>query len=409
MSHTSNWHNAIAHVDADCFYAACERMRHPELRHTPVCVLSSQDACVVAKTYDAKESGIKTGMPIWEAKKLLPNAAYLSADFRYYGQMSERMFTIFHRFSPDVEPYSIDEGFIDLNGVRSLWGKSFRALADQLRCAVASEIGITVSVGISTTKTLAKIASDCNKPDGSTVIPGRRSAQFLKKVPINDVPGLGRSRCALLHKFNIASAWDFTQLSRQRILRILGHSGAALWDELHGTVIYPMELDPAPPKSIARTASLGCVSNDRSMITAHLGYHTMKLVSALVAKRLTAASLTVFLRLRSFEPVARRVRITASNEWQELNNIVRGQLDILYDPHQEYRACGVVASRLAPDVGQMNLFTDNRHHQRQLSLIDTLSTINNRYGAGTLWPAAARKPKKTQSILRFKYPLLVAK
>lgn len=83
----SNWPNAIAHVDADCFYASCEQLRRPDLKGQPICVLSSQDACVVAKTYDAKAAGITTGMPVWEARKLLPRANYLSADFRYYGHL----------------------------------------------------------------------------------------------------------------------------------------------------------------------------------------------------------------------------------------------------------------------------------------------------------------------------------
>jgi len=116
----SNWPNAIAHVDADCFYASCEQLRRPDLKGKPICVLSSQDACVVAKTYDAKTAGITTGMPVWEAKRKLPDAIFLPADFRYYGQISDKLFAIIRRYSPVVEEYSIDEGFMDMNGLRSL-------------------------------------------------------------------------------------------------------------------------------------------------------------------------------------------------------------------------------------------------------------------------------------------------
>ena len=115
----SNWPNAIAHVDADCFYASCEQLRRPDLKGKPLCVLSSQDACVVAKTYDAKAAGITTGMTVWDARKLLPDAIFLPADFRYYGQISDKLFSILRRFSPTIEEYSIDEAFMDMMGLRN--------------------------------------------------------------------------------------------------------------------------------------------------------------------------------------------------------------------------------------------------------------------------------------------------
>ena len=149
----SDWPNAVAHVDADCFFAACELARSPKLRGRPVCVMSSQDACIVAKTYDAKAVGIHTGMPVWEAKKLLPRAVYLPADFTYYGQVADKLIAILSRFTPEVEVYSIDEAFLGLNGIRSLWRMGFVEIADTIRATIKSEAGITVSIGISVTKT----------------------------------------------------------------------------------------------------------------------------------------------------------------------------------------------------------------------------------------------------------------
>jgi len=180
----SDWPNAVAHVDADCFFAACELARSPKLRGRPVCVISSQDACIVAKTYDAKAVGIYTGMPVWEAKKLLPHAVYIPADFTYYGQISDKLFAILARFTPEIEVYSIDEAFIGLNAIRSLWRKSFSEIANSIRTTVKSEVGITVSIGIALTKTLAKIASDIHKPDGSMVVAGHDIHAILVGVKI---------------------------------------------------------------------------------------------------------------------------------------------------------------------------------------------------------------------------------
>jgi len=123
-------------------------------------------------------------MPVWEAKKLLPHAVYIPADFTYYGQISDKLFAILARFTPEIEVYSIDEAFIGLNAIRSLWRKSFSEIANSIRTTVKSEVGITVSIGIALTKTLAKIASDIHKPDGSMVVAGHDIHAILVGVKI---------------------------------------------------------------------------------------------------------------------------------------------------------------------------------------------------------------------------------
>jgi len=300
MRPASNWHNAVAHVDADAFYASCEAIRHPELKGRPICVLSNQNAFVVAKSYDAKAKGITTGMSVYDARKLVPEAAYLPPDFRYYGQISNKMFSILKRYSPDIEVYSIDEGFLDMNGIRMLWHQGYRQIADDIRESVKREIGITVSVGISNTKTLAKMASESNKPDGSTIVPGKRIDRFLADIPVEDVPGIGRSRMALLHKFRIRTAGEFAGTDECLIRKLLGRHGLTLWHELSGQPVLPVETEPPLPKSISRTASLGEITTDRRIIAAHLSRHTMRLISELVGKHLLAHRTSVFLTLKSF-------------------------------------------------------------------------------------------------------------
>jgi len=213
----------VAHVDCDAFYASCEAARHPEMKGRPVCVLSSQNAIVVAKSYNAKALGITTGMPVWEARKLAPQAAFPAADFRYYGQMSDKVFAILRGYSPDLEIYSIDEGFMDMNGIRSLWRKSFEQLADDIRKRIWQQTGITVSVGIANTRTLAKMASESCKPNGSRIVPGKRINDFLDAIAVTDIPGVGRNRGVLLHKFNIHTALQFARLDDALMERLLAH------------------------------------------------------------------------------------------------------------------------------------------------------------------------------------------
>ena len=406
MGHTSNWYNAIAHVDADCFFASCELMRRPDLRGKPLCVLSSQDACVVAKTYDAKAIGIKTGMPVWEARRLLPQATYLSADFRFYGLISAKIFAILREYSPEIEVYSIDEAFMDMNGIRTLWRKSFQQLADDMRQCIYRDIGITVSVGISTTRILAKIASEKNKPNGSTIVPGRSVRHFLASIPVGDVPGIGRNRAALLHKFSIHTALDYCLTDKAHIHRMLGKTGTDLWDELNGKPVFKLELEAPGPKSIARTASLGCVTTERTLIASHLSYHSTRIVTELVRKELTTSMLTVFLRLKSFETVACKVRMQSCNDFKKLNKAVKSSFEELFVQGHEYRACGVIASNLNVDEGQGDLFVKQEDKGRQLKLIQTMDAINNKYGSQTLRPAqSVQKPRRGT---RFNYPVITA-
>lgn len=402
---SSNWPNTVAHCDADCFYASCELARNPSLRGKPVCILSSQDACIVAKTYDAKAMGITTGMAVWEAKKKLPDAHYLSADFAYYGQISNKMFEILRRFSPRIEVYSIDEGFIDLNGVRGMWHKSQRELADLMRAEIQQEIGITVSVGISLTKTLAKIASEMNKPNGSTIIPGRRIARYLTEFPVSDIPGIGKNRNALLSKYDIKTASDLVHAPQPLVQTMLGITGLQLQQELSGKTIWPLETKAPLPKSMSRTASMGKVISDRSIIESHLYTHGFRLVGELVAKGLAMKKLRIFLRLKSFDvTTVRFVFPIHVQSLQRVNEVIAKALNQIFDPMQEYRACGLIADDLIRATSrQQDLFGVLKQDQRQGALFQTVQEINGRYGNRTV---KAGKVLDKLVVRRFKYPVI---
>ena len=407
----SNWPNAIAHVDADCFYASCEQLRRPDLKGLPICVLSSQDACVVAKTYDAKAAGITTGMPVWEARKLLPQANYLSADFRYYGQISDKLFAILRRYSPVVEEYSIDEGFMDMNGLRSLYRKPYQAIADEIRTTIRHEVGITASVGISVTRTLAKMASEYNKPNGTTIVAGRRIHDFLEHVSVRDIPGIGGNRQALLNKFGIRTAADFVDTPEREIRRLLGKAGTDLWHELNGTPIYKVETEAKLPKSVTRTASLGEVTQDKQTIRAHLLKHAMRLSKELITRRLTSRQLTVFLTLKSFDKQASTSDLPyPSADYFLLASEAGRVLDGLYDPDCHYRACGLIANDIAiRQSGSFDLFqmAEQQREEKHLKLLEALHAINRKHGDNVLSICGARQKRKAGGAMgRFSYPVL---
>ncbi|MBI5659625.1 MAG: DNA polymerase IV [Nitrosomonadales bacterium] len=405
-----DWPNAIAHVDADCFYASCELLRRPDLKNIPVCVMSSQDACIVAKTYDAREAGITTGMTVWDARKLMPGATFLPADFRYYGQISDKLFSVLRRFSPAVEEYSIDEGFMDMNGLRALHRKPYRQIADNIREAVHQQVGVTVSVGVSATRTLAKMASEYNKPNGTTIVAGRRILEFLQRVSVRDIPGIGANREALLDKFGIRSGADFAAAGEHLIGRLLGRAGTDLWHELNGTPVYRVEPEAGLPKSVARTASMGQVTGDKATIHAHLIHHAMRLSGALMEKRITAKHLTVFLALKSFAKQA----ITSELPYPTADYFLLAKqagkaLDDMFDPGQRYRACGLIATGIAiRQAGNFDLFqqAEQRQEEKHLKLLETLHNVNQKFGSNTMTVCASLKLAGKGNHARFNYPML---
>lgn len=405
----TNWPNAIAHVDADCFYASCELLRRPDLKDQPVCVMSSQDACIVAKTYDAKAAGIKTGMTVWEAKKCLPNAVFLSADFRYYGQISDKLFAILRRYSPTVEEYSIDEAFMDLHGLRMLHRKSYEQIADEIRAVIQQEIGITVSVGIAVTRTLAKMASEYRKPNGTTIVTGKRISEFLRHREVRDIPGIGGNREALLHKFGLFSADDFANAGEREIKRLMGKAGTDLWHELRGTAVLPIISEPALPKSVARTASMGLLTQDRALIHSHLLRHAMRLSKELIEKRLTTRKLIIMLTLKSFERQLTSALLShPTADYFLLADAAGRALEEMFDLTQSYRACGLIATDIAPRRGDdFDLFqqTEKQREEKHLRLLQTMHGVNHKYGGNVLSIAAALKPTSAPAV-RFNYPLL---
>ncbi|MEN6622545.1 MAG: DNA polymerase IV, partial [Smithella sp.] len=173
-----SWPRAIAHIDGDAFFTSCEEAIHPELRGKPL-ITGGERGIVACASYSAKKIGVKRGVPLHEAKIMCPDLIILPSDYETYSLFSRRMFNIMRRFTPDVEEYSIDEAFTDITGMRRALHSSYEEIALRMKKEIERELGITVSVGLSITKVLAKIASKHQKPAGMTIIKGRDIAQYL--------------------------------------------------------------------------------------------------------------------------------------------------------------------------------------------------------------------------------------
>jgi DNA polymerase-4/DNA polymerase V len=176
-----SWPRAVLHLDADAFFASCEQAIHPELKGKPV-ITGKERGIVAAASYEAKARGVTRGVRLSDVKKICPDAVILPSDYETYSLFSLRMFAIIRRFTPDVEEYSIDEAFADLTGLRRNFHGPYSMIARKMQETVEKELGITVSIGVSLSKVLAKVGSKHKKPRGITMMPGREIHHYLGKL-----------------------------------------------------------------------------------------------------------------------------------------------------------------------------------------------------------------------------------
>lgn len=268
----------IGHADADCFYVSAERVRAPALASLPVGVLGNQGAAVIAKSYELKRAGVKTGEAIWDAVKKCPNAIFIKRDFRWYEVLSRQLLTTLRVVSPEVEYYSIDEMFFNAESFEQPILETARRLQQQ----ILDQIGVPVSMGISTTKTLAKLLSDTTKPFGCGVlIDEQETIEFLKKIPIGEVSGIGHQSEGKLVANGIRTCWDFAQADRRFIRKLLTVTGERIWWEMNGTVANPIQTQRPAHKCLGRGGSLGETTTDRDRLTAWIVRNTERLIEEL--------------------------------------------------------------------------------------------------------------------------------
>ena len=245
--------NSIALIDCNNFYASCERIFDPKLIGKPIVVLSNNDGCIITRSAEAKQLGIKMGEPYFKAKKIIDknNIKVFSSNYSLYGDISQRVMETLSRFASDIEIYSIDEAFLGLNGFENYeLNKYCRHISDTIK----QWVGIPVSVGVSSTKTLSKIANNLAKKnknyEGVCILKTWFDInKALKLTLIEDVWGIGRKISIFLKKYNVSTAYDFTQLDKGWIRKNMGVVGEKIFLELCGVSCIELDLIPTDKKS----------------------------------------------------------------------------------------------------------------------------------------------------------------
>jgi len=381
-----SWPQAILHVDADAFFASCEQALHPELKGKPV-ITGKERGIVAAMSYEAKNRGVKRAMRLFEVKKVCPDAVILPSDYESYSLFSMRMFEILRRFSPDVEEYSIDEAFVDLTGLRRMYHGSYGTIAEKIQQTIQTELDLSVSVGVSLSKVLAKIGSKNNKPHGLTLIPGREIHTYLGKLPVESVWGIGANTAAYLGKFGIRTALDFARKDEAFIKKHLSKPYQGVWNELNGRSVFPVTVESKTTyQSICKSKTFTPPSGDETFVFAQL---SKNLENACIKARrydLAANSLILFLRTKEFRDLGIEMKLTRPTAYPvELFGILREGFTQVFKRGIYYRSTGVVlAGLIAEKKVQYTLFDDVTKIQRMGKIYTAVDEISKKYGKHTI-------------------------
>ncbi|HRR33072.1 MAG TPA: DNA polymerase IV [Kiritimatiellia bacterium] len=379
----------VLHVDADGFFAGVEQALNPALRGKPV-VTGSERGIIASASYEAKAAGIKRGLQLHEAKKLCPDLVILPSDYEAYSLYSQRMFEILGRFTPNVEEYSIDEAFADLSGCGGVLGCPLETVAERLRNAVSTELGLTVSVGISLSKTLAKLCSKFRKPNGQTILRREHVPIMLKRTPIGKVWGIGPASAAKLKVRGIATAYDFTRMDGAAVLRLLHKPGYETWLELQGRRVYPLDLTHKQLyDSMMKGHTFSPPSSDRRLVFAEALRNMTATMAKLRRHAHLAREIGLLLRFKDYTGQAACAPLpNPTNHNCEAAPILRTLFDALYMPNRLYRSTLVWFDRLVSEHHrQLDLFEDTPARRAYKKLDAAMDTINNRYGSLTVMPA----------------------
>lgn len=387
---------AILHVDGDAFFTSVEQSLHPALRGRPV-VTGKERGIIACASYEAKALGVKRGVSLWDARRLCPGLVVLPSDYESYSLFSQRMFEIMRRFAPTVEEYSIDEGFADIGGMDRYFRRPYIEIARTLQQTIHRELDLTVSVGLSLTKSLAKIASDFRKPRGLTPVEAGNLQPFLSHIPLADVWGLGPSRVRQLHKYGLQTAWDYTRRPLPWIEKLLHKPGAEIWYELRGRRVLPLATEPhVPTGSISKGKTFAVPSTDTDYVYAKLVRNLESACIKLRRHRLRAREISVALRLKDYREDGLSARLDAPAQTPpEFLPAVRALFDRLYTGGGCYRSTTVVLTGLESDLSRQYELFENpariEHFRRIGSVIDQ---VNRRYGKHTLTMATGLALKR---------------
>lgn len=421
----------IVHVDMDAFFAAIEERDNPKLRGRPVIVGADPKGgrgrgVVSTCSYEARRFGIHSAMPISKAYRRCPQAVYLPVDIEKYESVSSEIYRILYDFTPDIEPISIDEAFLDISGSYHLFGASTslpstpsfdpsakaqdrtlslsnhsadgeyrRTIGAPLdtcrliKSKIKESTRLTASVGLAPTKMAAKIASDLKKPDGLVEVTRDGLLDFLRPLEIRRIWGLGEKSAAVLNDMGIGTIGDLAKRDKEELITIFGKSGAHFWDLANGIDERRVEAE-SESKSVSNEITFERDTGDDDMLDSALMSLSEKVSSRLRRENLKARTITLKIRLKGFSTYTRSVTISESTNFFD---VIYKEIKSLYNDFDKdgkmVRLVGVRASNLI-SRGQMDSLFDNKIDGKKEDIHKALDSIKKKFGDGSIYRAGSK-------------------
>ena len=391
----------ILHCDCNNFYASVELLERPDLRDQPVAVAGDPEGrhgIILAKNQIAKSYGVKTAETIWQARKKCPGLVLLPPHHDKYSAMSRRVNAIYLDVTDQVEPFSVDESWLDVTGSRTLFGDG-RTIADMLRRRVREELGITISVGVSDNKLWAKMGSDYKKPDATTVITRENVGGILYPLPISDLLFVGRSAAETLQRHGIRTIGALADCAPELLTQYLGKQGESLWRMARG-------LDDSPVRRWGETEQVKSIGNSTTFShdlmgrdACHAGLLPLceSVGARLRQQGFKCHTVTVQIKDPQLKVISRQKTLPSpTNLTRQLYREACALLDANWPETAPVRLLSVTAGALCSEddaaPAQLSFFGEvTADDPRQLRLEKAIDRVRERYGHGIVKTAPNEK------------------
>jgi len=388
---------SIALIDCNSFYASCERIFNPKLLGKPIVVLSNNDGCIITRSAEAKALGIKMGEPYFKAKKIIEknNVKVFSSNYSLYGDISQRVMEILLGFSPEVEIYSIDEAFLNFKGFKN---HELLTYCKHIRQTIKQWVGIPVSIGVGSTKTLSKIANHLAKKEadyeGICILKGdEKIEEALNRIEIGDVWGIGRRLSKFLRNYGVCTAKQFAFLDRRWIRKNMGVVGEKIQLELCGVSCLDLELLPSPKKSCCVSRSFSRPIEKIEELQESIANYGSRVAEKIREEGLIAQSMSIFVLTNHFNKKEKQysssIKLQLDYPTSDSKLIVKRAIEgikRIYKEGYRYKKAGIILYELHSSSSVRGLLDYDK--PRTDSLMRSLDEINYRYGSATLRLAA---------------------
>ena len=376
----------IALVDCDSFFVSCEQADDKGYKGTPTCVISGKNGCVISRSKEAKQLGVRMGMPMFMARKEFPEANYIVADHHKYHEYSKRVMECLNDYSPDIEIVSVDEAYIDLTGTRRLLKKDYVEICKQIRETILEKTDIPVSIGLSYSKILAKLASDKAKHTGGIFKIGKNDIiPVLSKTEIDEVCGIGRANALTLKRNGILLASELIQKEDLWLKSKLGVNGIELKHELMGECVSKVSSKYEPPKSIQSTSTIcdGTFSDSLDILKMELSRHLHTACARLRYHKGKCSAIGVMLRRKDFVTLYEKLNLIKPTDFElTLQKTVNELLPKIYKRGILYRSTGIVLENLSFEGEQLSLFSQENEKEKNLS--KCIDNIEKKFGRNSI-------------------------